>query len=908
MATRPDDVLDDADRCLLRNSALLALSRPDAAGYLQKRANISGWYRYWFSLHGSQLRYFEVVSSDRRGPLVGTISLFRNKVTVAHSPKRAREIDLIDASAKTHVLRAETDAQLHWWLQVFAFARNKIPPPKPFSASASATLPRPVSVGADLLSTPSASALPRSIETQSRAQGATGSCAGLGTGGGVHAQRAAARLPSTHSAKLSKVDSVPQSNSATKPPFETRTTWTTNALEAMSPGAAEAFSKAATVAASTRSSESQPLDVSEPNNISREVPGGIGPAAAPERPALMTSPATTGSASGMPNTLVESHLPVDHVLFVVHGIGSSEDILTENIRMLQESYNEISAKIFPDLNFRVEMLVVRWREALTKLDVHQKLKSVVPIAPALSGESNPLRQFMVHRIVDYVYYTHDRYRRHIMRTITSQLNELFADFKQRRPDYRGSMSVFCHSLGAALCYDLLCRKYMDDKTLLAAEGMLIEFDVDNLFTAGSPLGTFLHLDPSLALGTDIRTLPFRVYNIFHPNDPIATRLEPYVDLPFVGVHPVLVPYWCNMGVRSSTAQWLGTLWSGSSGKKVAVKSKDANESPHIENEIANGQRYAGYPGGHSALLDSALSKPEDSHTPNSFSQPVLGTFTVEGSDAKHPPSSNVGSSAIGAVMQPSPGQIGLGAGVEVESAVTCSMVSDSELRYFPRGAQDEILASGVFENRLDFVLQLSSAIEEVSTSWSALRAHTDYWSNRDMMLVMISSMVKTSRHIPDNVSRLPSVELDRHLIDSRVRVKDTCVGWSNENDIGASSSAALSTAGSMSLPDAVSVVVEKVIDEASAMHELVQQHPNMRLRRGGITRSTSTPSKHENEVPLMDRAEAKYSGWASYIPWFNSSSDAKSSGSTPSDRSDGRSISVRPPLTKGAGHDTLSHP
>ncbi|CDF37809.1 unnamed protein product [Chondrus crispus] len=51
--------------------------------------------------------------------------------------------------------------------------------------------------------------------------------------------------------------------------------------------------------------------------------------------------------------------------------------------------------------------------------------------------------------------------------------------------------------------------------------------------------------------------------------------------------------------------------------------------------------------------------------------------------------------------------------------------------------------------RLDYALQASSTMEDVSTSWSALRAHTEYWSNRDAMLLMVSQMMKSSFGIGD---------------------------------------------------------------------------------------------------------------------------------------------------------------
>lgn len=859
-----DDILDDADRCLLRDSALLALTQPDAAGYLHRRANISGWYRYWFTLHGSQLNYYDVTASSRRGPLAGTISLFRNTVAIAAPPKRARELDLTDFAGKTHALRSDSDAQLHWWMRVFASARNKIPPAKPFgtpargggggggSGSVSGSVSGGIGGGAGVVPLP-----PISCPNGATFQPRPGGGGGGGESGTVQRSRsfesAADRAPSLAQAR-------------------------TAAAEA----AAEAFEAAADAAA-----EPTPRAVAEAQAQVQAEAQAEAQAQAKQQPQAQQKPGLKKVSLS-----VDDHLRVDHVLCVVHGIGVDEETLADNIKTLQMSYLEIVSRIFPDLTFNIEILVVRWRNALTNLDVHRKLQSVVPIAPLVSGESNPLRQFMVHRLIDYIYYTHDRYRRHIMREITAQLNANVADFRRRRPDFDGHISVYAHSLGAALCYDLLTRRVNDDQSLLAAEGMRIDFEVANLFLCGSPLGTFLHLDPSLAMGTSIQSLPFRVLNIFHPNDPIATRLEPYIDDRYCGVRPVLIPYWLNMGIRSSTAQWLGTLWSGGAGKKekaaaaaaaAAVGKSQGNDASMPENRPEN--RAENTPSSANASTAAAVIG----------IQPSLGRFGI-GKDLDSKPSSSgpnedsssgAGPDSFSGVVGGTAGNLGVG-GVPVS--------------YFPEAAQQEVISSAQLPHRLDFSLQLASTMEEVSTSWSALRAHTDYWGNRDMMLLLLSSMIKTTHGIPDNVSRLPSLEADQHLIDARVGVKETRVGsgWS-DREAYSSAGAVKQTPGgedsACTLDQGVAEFVTKIVDESAAMHGLMTHHPNVRMRMGGITRSTSKP-KGSDASEAARKAANTPSGWASYLPWFGGSA-ASSEGKTPA-AANGASRNGNQPVQKTA--------
>lgn len=638
--------LPDVDRCLIHDSALLKLSNPDAAGLLYKRSNLSGWYKYWFSLSGSQLLYFERADSGRRGLLIGTISLFRHKLTIVNSIKRRRELEITETAGKLHVLRAETDGEMHWWVQVFGIARNKIPPAKPIS----------------------------------RAQDAK----------------------------------------------------------------------------------------------------------------------KTDSNKGMPSTIVDCHLRVDHVLCVVHGIGVSSEILASNTRELQTNYEEIMDKVFPDIEFRMELLVIHWRDALTTLDVHKRLQAVVPRAP-VSGEGNPLRQFMVHRIVDYVYYTHERYRQQILREIASQLNRQYEDLRRRRPDFNGKISVMGHSLGAALIYDLMCRKVHDDQVLLESEGLRLKFDATNLFCVGNPLGTLLGLDPTIGMGADMMKLPFRIFNVFKYHDPVATRLEPCRDLASADVGPVVVPCWLNMGLRETTSQWLGGFWTS--------QKKKGNESDG--NLICNSNE--------KVEKDNSenIEKTEDCIEDKLVSMGGNGIVTED-----------------------------LGQG----SSGRNSSVEDCE---------EMIEETGKDKIRLDFVLQMSSTMEEVSTSWSALKAHTEYWGNRDAMLLMVSQMVKSSFEIGDVCPEV-EMEVSKRVIDENVLRKRYANGG-GEKDGG---SWCKYEHGSLEM--CVEELVEEIVEQVVANQTLLRRGDEEQNGRDVLSRGKGKVTE------VADRSSAGSSGWAAYLgaSWF----------------------------------------
>lgn len=685
----------DADTCLITNKAILSLSNPDAAGVLDRRSNISGWYSYWFSLSGSQLLYFERTPSGRRGLLVGTISLFRHKLTIINSIKRRREFEIQDASGKLHLLRAASDAELHWWVQTFDHARKKIPPAQPINPTAS----------------------PRGV-------------------------------------------------------------------------------------ADTR--------------------------------------------KGIPNeqysAIVDTHLEVDHVLCVVHGIGVSSDILSANTSQLQESYTEIMARVFPDIDFRVELLVIHWRDALMNLDVHRKLQAVIPIAPE-PEDANPLRQFMVHRIVDYVYYTHERYRRHIMREVASQLNAQIDSLRQRRPDFNGKISIMGHSLGAALCYDLMCRKVHDDQVLLASEGMRLNFDADNLFCLGNPLGTFLGLDPTIGLGSNMLTLPFKIFNMFKYHDPIATRLEPQLDLSMVDVCPVTVPCWFNMGLRESTAQWLGTWWPGGEKRK-------GGETPTSSGSDERGK--------------SDMGKDEETGK-------ITGVKRVESSCSE---------SGSGLMRTGGAGCMEALSDAEQSPTTVSGKDEDGDIGWRSNGRNEESETKDRSEGRkgwekwgqrLDYALQASSTMEDVSTSWSALKAHTEYWSNRDAMLFMVSCMMKSSFCVGEGWE---ADDVDKRIVDADILRKQEdgrgggFAGKQDEWEMGEEES----------LEAVVRQVVEKVVDEAVATHELMKIHPQVRIRSGGLT--SKSPAGSETEmVKEASGNNGGSGGWAAYLRkgWFGGETNKRNS-------------------------------
>lgn len=200
---------------------------------------------------------------------------------------------------------------------------------------------------------------------------------------------------------------------------------------------------------------------------------------------------------------------------------------------------------------RIEVLPVQWRKTLN-LEIDSLAASLMP--PGISS----LRHVLHSTAVEVLFYLTPMHRAAILDSVVNSLNFVYRKFINRNPGFRGKVSIFAHSLGSILCWDVLCNQgdfsqiIKDPIAPSWAPNILdigqLEFDVETLFIAGSPLGCFLALrGVNQAAGTGLGTkasaalmqcnpnrpgppdgLPKvrRLYNIYHPYDPVAYRLEP----------------------------------------------------------------------------------------------------------------------------------------------------------------------------------------------------------------------------------------------------------------------------------------------------------------------------------------------------------------------------------------------
>ncbi|XP_019947867.2 SEC23-interacting protein isoform X1 [Paralichthys olivaceus] len=168
----------------------------------------------------------------------------------------------------------------------------------------------------------------------------------------------------------------------------------------------------------------------------------------------------------------DGELPkVDHLVFMVHGIGPVCDLRFRSMVECVDDFRSVSLKLLHS-HFkksvdehaisRVEFLPVQWHTALhgDATGVDRRIKKIT------LPSTGRLRHFTNETLLDVLFYNSPTYCQTIMDTVALEINRLYALFLMRNPDYRGGISVAGHSLGSLILFDLLSNQ--KDGSLAAA--------------------------------------------------------------------------------------------------------------------------------------------------------------------------------------------------------------------------------------------------------------------------------------------------------------------------------------------------------------------------------------------------------------------------------------------------------
>lgn len=205
-----------------------------------------------------------------------------------------------------------------------------------------------------------------------------------------------------------------------------------------------------------------------------------------------------------------------------------------------------------------------------------------------------------------------------MTSLTNEMNRLYNLFCEKNPSFKknhNKVSLIAHSLGTVIVYDIiiantsinqmtnnygedssqeklvldhlshndatLLNQYLDIKQKLEeiekkmintnSRTSLLAFKPENFFLLGSPLAVFLALRGvrPAGLGSQDHILPKRIckklFNIFHPSDPIAYRLEPLVLKHYATKSPVEI-------IKSSDTGFSKLSYKELNGKRNPISS------------------------------------------------------------------------------------------------------------------------------------------------------------------------------------------------------------------------------------------------------------------------------------------------------------------------------------------------
>ncbi|KAM6954266.1 phospholipase DDHD1b [Aplochiton taeniatus] len=469
-----------------------------------------------------------------------------------------------------------------------------------------------------------------------------------------------------------------------------------------------------------------------------------------------------------------------HIVFVVHGIGQKMDQgrIIRNTSMMRDAARKMEEKHFSDRTTEhVEFLPVEWRSKLA-LD-GDTVDSITP------DKVRGLRDMLNSSAMDIMYYSSPLYRDEITKGLTLELNRLYTLFCKRNPEFEesGKVSIVSHSLGCVITFDIMTgwdpvrchhqvapdpeetktswpsheEQHLQEQLRLTRlrlrdfedqfQGLqmssstvpALKFKVENFFCMGSPLAVFLALRGIRPgnNGTQDRILPKsicqRLFNIFHPTDPVAYRLEPLILKHYSNIAPVQIN-WYNTTSPTPYDQMRPTLLNP---LKESVSVSDTESLPSPCTSPPQARRHYGESftslGKASIMGAASLGKGIGGMFFSRFSRSSgqVGGAEDETSDAE--------GVVLEAEIAGSPGEEGGGTEGEEKHK------GRSEVEPTLSQSTSTILDNSSYEleRRIDFELR-EGMVE--SRYWSAVTSHTAYWCSHDVALFLLTFMYRQQAH------------------------------------------------------------------------------------------------------------------------------------------------------------------
>ncbi|XP_022176185.1 phospholipase DDHD1-like [Myzus persicae] len=227
---------------------------------------------------------------------------------------------------------------------------------------------------------------------------------------------------------------------------------------------------------------------------------------------------------------------ITHLVFLVHGIGHKIDNkkIIKNTSQFRDCVKWIKHKYFQGTEQRAEFFPVDWRSQCS-FD-GGLVEQITPL------NLKNIRQILNSSAMDIMYYTSPIYGREIQNSLANELNRLHSEFVERHPHHDFKVSIMAHSLGSVISYDIITGWEPFIKRSDSSPRIHLNFELENFFCLGSPLSVFLALRQNEIFKENLNLFPMwlakKVYNIYHPTDPVAYRFEPLVARDYCRYKPV----------------------------------------------------------------------------------------------------------------------------------------------------------------------------------------------------------------------------------------------------------------------------------------------------------------------------------------------------------------------------------
>ena len=238
----------------------------------------------------------------------------------------------------------------------------------------------------------------------------------------------------------------------------------------------------------------------------------------------------------------ESNSPEEHLIFLIHGVGQNSDGLGNTVQNKIKKCIEFLVPKKESFTNSVHIRMIDWKSS-----IFDDIKDNIEYLLENDVKTKDVKK-MLTKSHDFLYYSEKEIKKVVLQNIVDQMNEYYISHSRVK---RIKVSIIAHSLGSVILYDILEQmdviaknksltenfnsfafddfyKFTDKYDIISKTEDLasLKFFVSNLFNIGSPLSLFLTIKNKSQCNISNFKLVGKFYNILHPYDPIAYRIEP----------------------------------------------------------------------------------------------------------------------------------------------------------------------------------------------------------------------------------------------------------------------------------------------------------------------------------------------------------------------------------------------